>query len=80
MKAADARQLVIGDWVWATFSGRAVRKRCEIIAIDWPTFTIRTKDHKGHEMIRTRRYESLGDRDEPEGQQPVPCPSWLSWG
>jgi hypothetical protein len=79
MTAGEARQLKLGDWVTATFSGRGVCKRCEIIAVVWPTFTLRTKDSKGVEMIRTRRYTSLGKRCDPKGSQPVPCPPWLVW-
>ena len=78
MTAAEARKLRVGDWVTATFSGRGVIKRCEITSIAWPTFTLRTKDSRGKEMIRTRRYESLGKPCDAVLQS-VPCPSWLVW-
>ena len=81
MKAAEARQLQIGDWVRATFSGRGVVKSCEIIGIAWPKFTLKTCNYKGEEMIRTRRYESLGGRCDPETGQlaTAQMPSWLTW-
>jgi hypothetical protein len=60
MTAAHARRLKVGDWVIATFGGRGVRKKCEIIAIAWPTFTLRTKDYRGDEMITGRNIDCLG--------------------
>lgn len=79
MKASDARQLKIGDWVQANFGGRGVVKNCEIIAINWPTFKLRTKDHRGDEMIRTRRYQSLTRQVEPNGPSWRKLPYWLIW-
>lgn len=78
MKAADARQLTVGDWVTANFGCNT--KKCEIIAIDWPTFRLRTKDYRGDEMIRTRRYTSLWSKTEPAGPTSTrSAPSWLTW-
>jgi hypothetical protein len=77
MTAGEARKLKPGDLVTATFSGRGYVKRCEIVCVAWPTFTLRTTDSNGEEMIRTRRYESLGRKCDPKGSEPVPCPSWL---
>lgn len=65
MTARDARRLNVGDFVQARFGGRGVVKKCEIIRIEWPRFTLRTKDYRGDEMIRTRRYESLIQQCEP---------------
>jgi hypothetical protein len=79
MTAGEARKLKPGDLVTATFSGRGYVKRCEIVCVAWPTFTLRTTDSNGEEMIRTRRYESLGRKCDPKGSEPVPCPSWLVW-
>lgn len=78
MKAAEARALKVGDWVRACFGLHD--KPCEIIAINWPTFTLKTKDYKGEEMIRTRRYQSLWGRCEPDGPPTTKgLPSWLEW-
>lgn len=77
MKAAEARALNVGQWVTAGFG--LYTKQCEIMAIDWPTFTLRTKDHRGFEMIRTRRYQSLGCKIDRPATRPNNLPSWLSW-
>jgi hypothetical protein len=80
MRAAEARKLKIGDFVRASFGGRGVVKKCEIIRIDWPVFTLRTKDYLGHEMIRTRRYASLINQCEANGPRiNAPSPVWLKW-
>lgn len=80
MRAADARKLKIGDWVRAAFSGRGIVKACEIIAIHWPRFVLRTKDHKGDPMTRERRYESLIDQvAAPDGSRRPVTPEWLTW-
>lgn len=79
MDAGLARQLRPGDWVTATFSGRGVVKRCEIVSVAWPIFTLRTKDSNGDAMVRTRRYASLGAKCDPEGSEPVLLPAWLVW-
>lgn len=76
MKAADARKLKIGDFVRASFGCHA--KNCEITAIDWPTFTLKTTDHRGDDMIRTRRYASLWFQVEPKPLSTT-SPSWLVW-
>lgn len=84
MNAATARALNVGDWVTASFGGRGVVKKCEIIAIDWPVFTLATKDYRGDQMIRTRRYVSLIEQVEPIVSITGPTPSWLTlpkeWG
>jgi len=78
MKAADARELKVGDWVMASFGCYA--KKAEIIAIDWPTFTLRATDHRGDEMIRTRRYVSLWPGKVSPARTPsTSLPSWLWW-
>jgi len=79
MYAKEARLLRVGDWVTATFGGRGVRKACEIIAIDWPRFTLRTTDYNGEEMIRFRNYGSLRGRCSPQRPSVVTSPSWLIW-
>ena len=79
MTAGEARKLNVGDWVEATFSGRGVIKRCQIVSIAWPTFTLRTRDIKGKDMVRTRRYENLGKRCEADGIKLVQGPFWLVW-
>jgi len=77
--APEAKQLNVGDIVTATFSGRGYVKRCEIIGISWPWFTLKTTTSKGVEMVRMRRYRSLGIKCEPDGARPVSLPSWLVW-
>lgn len=78
MLAQEARTLVVGDFVRATFSGRGVSKRCEIVAINWPTFTLKTTDAKGGEMIRTRRYTTLDCKCAANNIPTLDWPAWLS--
>jgi hypothetical protein len=41
---------------------------------------LRTKDYKGGEMIRYRRYRSIwGKHDPMKPANPAPLPSWLKW-
>lgn len=79
MKASDAHQLKVGDWCRATFGGRGNVKACEIIDIRWPTFTLRTKDHKGREMIRTRRYRGILKQCQPVAPPSISVPAWLEF-
>lgn len=77
MKACDARKLKVGDWVRALFGGRGYAKACEIVAISWPTFTLRTKDYQGREMIRTRNYRRLCFPCQPVAPPSITAPGWL---
>lgn len=77
MKAAEARKLKVGDWVQATFGTYA--KRCEIVAIDWPRFTLKTFDHRAAEMVRTRNYRNIWGPCAPNKPPSLGMPSWLSW-
>lgn len=77
MKAADARQLKVGDFIKGNFGN--VSKSCEIIAIDWPCFTLRTKDHRGEEMIRKRNYQSIWGKHDPMRPTARGLPSWLKY-
>lgn len=58
MKASEARGLKVGDIVGATF-GNYHHKDREDLAINWPEFTLRWKDSRGHLQVRTRRYRSI---------------------
>ncbi len=74
MKAKEARKLIVGDWVFASFAG--YRKAAQIVVIDWPHFTIKAKGSKG-ELIREARYTSLIEKlDTPSPRTP---PDWLQW-
>lgn len=77
MKAADARELKVGEFVSAMFAGYV--KTCEITAIDWPTFHLLTKDCRGDEMRRTRRYQSLIGRCAANRPTSRGHASWLKW-
>jgi hypothetical protein len=77
MIAAEAHKLKIGDWVLARFSGRGYLKKCEITSIDWPTFTLRTTECNGRELVRTRRYENLVSACQPAGPPTESLPAWL---
>jgi hypothetical protein len=75
MKATEARKLKPGDWVQALFG--CYPKTAEVIAIEWPVFTLRTKTTRGEELVRTRNYRSI------VATRPTPReaiqPSWLIW-
>lgn len=77
MRAAEARQLAIGDWVQATVNGYI--KACEVIGISWPRFKLRTLDCHGQEMILSRRYPSIGPKIQPQRPSVLTSPSWLIW-
>lgn len=79
MTAIDARQLRVGHYVTARFSGRGYVKTCEIASIRWPTFELKTTDSKGEVMIRERRYNSLIKQVEAPAISRPKLPEWLEW-
>ena len=74
MKAAEARELKVGDYVMGCFGN--VSKRCRIIGISWPNFSLEMKDYKGEPMFRERLYRSLWKATPPKER---PAPRWLKW-
>jgi hypothetical protein len=78
MKAVEARALKVGDFVGATF-GNYHKKQCEILAINWPVFTLRWKDSRGEWQTRTRRYPSMYPFHPQNTVQRGNLPAWLKY-
>lgn len=81
MKARDARQLKVGDWVTVNWPGRGGyrSKACEITEIRWPTFFLSTVDSKGREVATSRKYQSIYPCESPQRPSRRRLPFWLTW-
>lgn len=78
MKAKEARQLRVGDWVMANFSNYA--QAAKVVAIEWPHFVIVSPATKRRGPLkRTRRYRSLWKCDNAPRDDNRPPPAWLKW-
>lgn len=75
MKAKDARELKVGDWVKANFGNHV--KLAEIVAIVWPKVKLEAVCTNGEVITRVRTYRSIWGKTDMHPYSLTSLPFWL---